>query len=72
MFIEASLREPDDDPHGHVSASQAATIAEDARVKKMIMVHIGEKAQKTNFRAIAKKHYHGKLVIGKDLMKVKM
>lgn len=58
---------------GHMTAREAAQAASDAGVKKLVLSHMSTDHLKTvSVLAIAKKEFEGRVVIAKDLMKIKM
>lgn len=58
---------------GHLSAAQAARVAQESGVTKLVLTHIAPYSwQNLELRKEAKKHFQGPLLLAKDLMKIKI
>ncbi len=67
--MEATL--PDDKPnYNHLSGYQAGIIANEGKVKRLVLTHI--KKYNKNAFSEAKKNFHGEVIIAKDLMEVEV
>lgn len=64
LFHEATML--DESKQGHSSALEAGQEAEDAHVGKLILLHVPPEVRPTKWRAAAKEHFHGKVVVAQD------
>lgn len=60
----------DEESDGHSNAKEAGAQAQSAGVKKLILVHLPPNGNVTKLRAAALKAFHGKVIVGKDFMKI--
>ncbi|MFA6272589.1 MAG: MBL fold metallo-hydrolase [Patescibacteria group bacterium] len=56
----------------HPTPGQAGMVAQEAMVKKLVLTHFYPAADKRNNKKDVKKFYKGKLILGEDLMKIKI
>jgi ribonuclease Z len=54
----------------HVSADEAGVIARDAGVKTLVLTHLIPGNADETFRSRAAKHFSGRVVVGRDLMRI--
>jgi ribonuclease Z len=56
---------------GHLTASQAATVAEECGVRTLVLTHFSQRyADPGRFLAEARPHFDGEIVVAEDLMRV--
>jgi ribonuclease BN (tRNA processing enzyme) len=71
LFLECSF--PDDlKMEGHLTPSTAGKIAEEAKVKKLVLVHMYPICDKYDLEALCRKEYGGEVITGRDMMKLIM
>lgn len=60
-------------PWGHMSGDKVGQVAQETKVKKLVLTHIAPYSLKNfNLKKEVKKFYKGPVVIAKDLMKIKI
>ena len=74
-FLSNELKEQIDasgfETTGHLTAEQTGKIAQECRVKRLVLTHISSFAlEKYNYEAQAKKFFKGEKLIAKDMMKI--
>lgn len=62
---------PSRDPGDHLTPYQVGEIAQKAKVKKLVLTHQTVKSEKSIIND-CKKSYSGKIIVAKDLMKIKI
>lgn len=71
LILECSF--PDEKKtKGHLTPSLAGTIARKAKVKKLVLTHFYPECDLVDIKAQCSKEYKGKIVLAKDIMKVKV
>lgn len=60
----------DDESDGHSNAKEAGAVAQRAGVKKLVLVHLPPNGSVAKLLSTAKKTFDGKVVVGKDFMRV--
>ena len=57
--------------HGHLTAQQAARVAQDCKVRKLVLTHFSQRYEDpAEFHAEAAQEFGGEIVIAKDLDRV--
>jgi ribonuclease BN (tRNA processing enzyme) len=57
---------------GHLTPTEAGLAAREAHVKVLILVHMYPPCDKFDIRGAVKRHFSGRVLIGRDLMTVKI
>ena len=57
---------------GHLTPSQAGRIASMANVKQLLLTHFYPECLETNIDEQCRKTFHGKLILGTDLLKIRI
>jgi len=57
---------------GHLTPSQAGRIASMANVKQLLLTHFYPECLETNIYEQCRKTFHGKLILGTDLLKIRI
>jgi len=74
LVIEATFLDADRelaDAYGHLTAAQAARVAAECGVRRLVLTHFSQRyADPGDFRAEARRHFTGDLVIAEDLLRV--
>ncbi len=71
LVLECSLPKSKAVP-GHLVPEDCGKIAKESNVKKIILTHFYPPVEKINIKDIIKKSYPGKIILSKDLMKIKI
>jgi ribonuclease BN (tRNA processing enzyme) len=68
FLCEATLRHGEIEPgvRGHLSAAEAATIARDAGVRRLVLTHYGEESTAQDLDVAARAIYAGEIVVADD------
>ncbi|MBV8517952.1 MAG: MBL fold metallo-hydrolase [Acidobacteria bacterium] len=56
--------------HYHTNADEAGVLAQQANVKTLVLTHLIPGNADATFRARASKHFHGRIVVGRDLLRI--
>jgi ribonuclease Z len=74
LVIEATFRSRDAATAaqvGHLTAAQAARVAAESRVRRLVLTHFSQRYDDpAGFAAEAREHFDGELIIAEDLMRV--
>ncbi len=74
LAIEATFLEADAalaEEHGHLTAAQAARVAAEAGVRRLVLTHFSQRYPDLRaHRAEAEKHFDGEVVIAEDLARI--
>jgi ribonuclease Z len=74
LVIESTFRHADADlarEHGHLTAHQAASVARDCRVRRLVLTHFSQRYREPDgFAEDAAAVFDGDLVVAADLMRV--
>lgn len=57
---------------GHLNPREVGELADKAKVKKLILTHLSEKDNFKKISSDCKKMYQGKIIVAKDLMRIKI
>jgi len=67
LILESSF--PDEDPcEGHLTPSLAGRMAALAGVKRLVLIHFYPECLRTDVSAQCRKTYQGELILGEDLL----
>ncbi|RKE19030.1 ribonuclease Z [Streptomyces sp. TLI_171] len=74
LVIEATFLEADGqlaEEHGHLTAGQAARVAAEAGVRRLVLTHFSQRyPELSGHRAEAEKYFDGEIVVAEDLARV--
>ena len=57
---------------GHLTPSQAGSIADEANAKKLLLIHFYPEALATDISEDCRKTYKGELILGRDLLRIEI
>lgn len=69
LLIEGGMPKEFKDP-AHFTPAEAAKIATEAGVKKLVLTHIARGAEKYNLKSQAQKYFKGPIIVAQDLKKI--
>lgn len=58
--------------HGHLNSKEAGEIAQRNKIKKLVVTHLKNKAEKADVKKEVQKYFKGKIVVACDLLKIKV